>query len=165
MHHPFVPLGLALSAALSAAPALAGTVEVRFDPNATYTDVGATPNERTRHLEALAAHLRSLAGKGLAGERALSIELIDVDLAGKPMPSRRSTGEPRVVSGRADGPRIQLRYVLSESGKELAAGQETLSDVGLPRLDTARDANSPVELRQEKRLLDHWFADRITKLP
>jgi len=165
MHHPSVTLGLALSAALAAAPALAGTVEVRFDPKGTYTDVGATPNERQHHLEALAAHLRSLGDKGLAGGRTLTIELIDVDLAGKPMPSRRSTGEPRVVSGRADGPRIQLRYVLSEDGKELAAGKETLSDVGLPRLDTVRDANSLVEHQQEKRLLDHWFAERIARLP
>ncbi len=165
MRHPIITHCLALLTAVAAMPALAGTVEVRYDPKANYSDAGATPQERVHHLDALAAYLRGLGERGLAPGRLLKVELIDVDLAGEQPPSKRAQGAPRVLTGRGDGPRIELRFTLTEGGKELASGRETLSDIRLPRLDTARDANSPVELHQEKLLLDHWFAERIAKLP
>lgn len=154
---------LALAAALPA-PAWAGVVDVNFDARSTFTDAGTTPAERERNLGALATHLKGLE-RQLPDGRRLSVELVDLDLTGTLRPSRRAPGDLRIVTGRADGPHIELRYTLSEASRVLASGRETLSDAGLPRLGTARDLDGGDPLRHEKSLLDHWFASLIAGAP
>lgn len=158
------PLLLALAAA--AVPlAHAGSVEVRYDARASFTDAGSTPLERERHLAALADHLKTLGERRLAAGSRLSVELVDLDLSGTLHPSRRAAGDLRVVNGRADGPHIELRYTLSDASQVLASGRETLFDAGLPRLGRARDSDGGDPLRHEKSLLDHWFEARIATAP
>lgn len=156
------PCTLLFALAATLAPlAHAGIVEVNYDIRAPFTDAGTSVFERERHLAALAAHLKTMGERQLPDGRRLSVELVDLDLTGTLRPSRHAAGELRVVTGRADGPHIELRYTLSDNAQVLASGRETLSDAGLPRLGTARDSDGGDPLRHEKSLLDHWFAARI----
>lgn len=152
---------LTLLACVAAAAANAGSVDVRYDALKVHSDAGATAAQRARHLEALAAHLRELGAQRLRADRVLDVELIDLDLTGTLRLSRRAMAEVRVVTGRADGPRIELAYTLRDASGTLATGRESLHDVALPRLGDLRDANAGDPLRQEKTLLDHWFEARF----
>jgi hypothetical protein len=157
------PLMAALLCAFAASAALAGRVEVSFDPQASFTDAGSTPREREQRLTALAEHLKALGQRELGDDRALSIELIDLDLAGTLQFVRHPAGTAiRVLRGGADGPHIELRYSLSDATQVIASGHETLFDAGSARsrLTLGRDDGDP--LRQEKQLLDHWFAQRFS---
>jgi hypothetical protein len=153
---------LTLLACVAAMTAHAGAVDVRYDASKVHSDAGNTAAQRERHLEALAEHLRMLGAQRLPADRALEVELIDLDLTGTLRISRRTPGEVRVVTGRADGPRIELAYTLRDaSGTTLRSGSESLHDVDLQRLGDLRDANAADPLRQEKVLLDHWFEARF----
>ncbi len=159
-----IRLLIALLAFSGAAAVHAGAVEVRYDATRLHSDAGSTPVERERSLEALAQHLRALGEKLLPADRRLEIELIDLDRAGTVRITHRPVGEVRVVDGRADGPRIELRYTLSDTTGTQSSGKESLYDVNLPRLGELRDANGGDPLRQEKTLLDHWFEARFGTL-
>lgn len=158
-----VPLSLALTltAASFALPCRAGTVEVRYDSRAAHSDAGGTPAERERNLAAVAALMRELGARRLGAAQDLEVEILDLDLTGTMRLSRRPVGELRVVTGRADGPRITLRYSLREGGTLLRSGEEALHDAALPRLGDARDSTGGEPLRHERTLLDHWFAQRL----
>lgn len=145
--------------------ARAGTVEVRYDAAKPHSDAGDTAAQRERRLEALAAHLSALGATRLPADRTLAVEIVDLDLTGTVRITRRPLGEVRVVNGRADGPRIELNYTLRDASGTLASGHESLYDVNLPRLGELRDANGGDPLRQEKLLLDHWFAARFGPAP
>lgn len=154
-------LALTLAAATVALPARAGTVEVRYDSRHAHSDAGSTPAEREKHLSAVAAVLRELGQRRLPAAQSLEVELLDLDLTGTVRLSRHPVGEVRVVTGRADGPRIRLRYTLREAGSTLASGEDALYDAALPRLGDARDSTGGDPLRHERTLLDHWFAQRF----
>jgi hypothetical protein len=152
-------LWMALLAAAAALPAQAGSVEVTYADPARFTDVGSTPADREAHLAALTRHLKALGERRLPAGDVLRIELLDVDLAGTVRQTPR--GERRIVRGRADWPRIELRYTLARDGRELRSGTERVSDLDysarLPPSGVAPDDG----LRYEKRALDEWFAARF----
>lgn len=156
-----IALALSLAAGLMSMPAQAGTVEVRYDAGHAHSDAGATPAQREKNLAALSALLRSVGEPRLPANQTLEIELLDVDLTGTMRLSRHPVGEVRIVTGRADGPRIRLRYTLREAGAVVTAGEETLYDAALPRLGDARDSTGGEPLRHERSLIDHWFAQRF----
>ncbi|WP_341889250.1 DUF3016 domain-containing protein [Variovorax sp. YR752] len=164
MYPDLRPLLITLAAALAPC-AHAGSVEVNYDARATFTDAGTTPAERERHLAALAGHLKRLGERRLVEGSRLSVELVDLDLTGTLRPSRRTAQDLRVVTGRADGPHIELRYTLSDASQVLASGRETLFDASLPRVGDARNSDGGDPLRHEKSLLDHWFEARIASAP
>jgi hypothetical protein len=163
MSHLLRPIVASLLFAMAAPTALAGRVDVSFDPQANFTDAGSTPHERQQRLAALAEHLKVLGQQGLGDDRTLNIELIDLDLAGTLQLVRRPAGTAvRVLRGGADGPHIELRYSLSDASQVIASGHETLFEAGSARPLMARDCDEGDPLRQEKRLLDHWFAQRFS---
>lgn len=162
MPHPIRSIVAGLLCALAASAAQAGRVDVNFDAQASFTDAGSTPHERQQKLAVLAEHLKILGQRGLAEDRRLDIELIDLDLAGTLRQVPRPAGtELRVLRGGTDGPRIELRYTLRDASRVISSGHETLFDLGSarPLQATDRGANDP--LRHEKWLLDHWFAQRF----
>jgi Protein of unknown function (DUF3016) len=162
MQHPIRPFAAALFLALAASAVQAGRVDVSFDAQASFTDAGSTPREREQRLAALAEHLKALGQRGLGDDRTLRIELIDLDLAGTLRLAQHPAGtEVRVLRGGADGPRIVLRYTLSDASRVVSSGHETLFDTGSPGLSQAADSSGGDPLRHEKRLLDHWFAQRF----
>lgn len=162
MSHALSSTLLALAACMGAASAQAGSVEVTYDAAKAHTDAGSTPAQREKNLAALAAQLRAIGLQRLPDTRTLRVELIDVDLTGTVRPSRRALQDLRVVTGRGDGPRIELRYTLLDAaGSQIASGHETLHDPALPRLGDARDSTGGEPLRHERTLLDHWVVTRF----
>jgi hypothetical protein len=162
MSHPIRPLLATLLCAFAASAAQAGHVEVSFDARAAFTDAGSTPHEREQRLAALAEHLKTLGRRWLGDDRSLRIELLDLDLAGTLRPAPHPLGtEVRVLRGGADGPHIELRYSLSDASQVLSSGHETLFDVASARKLQSADSSGGDPLREEKSLLDHWFAQRF----
>ena len=114
--------------AVAAGPALAGTANVKFVDAERYSDAGNTRWDEQDNLKVLAAHLQALAQRQLPQGQTLSIEVLDVDLAGEARPHRGGNWV-RVTRGRADWPRMTLRYTLQAAdGQTLRQGEEYLSD-------------------------------------
>lgn len=152
---------LAAGAAIAASAATAATIEVSYDPAASFSDAGRTPDERARNLAALAAHLKTLASRLPAGDQVLQVRLLDLDLAGSLRPSARFGGEVRVVRGGADWPRIRLSYTLSEGGQVSTSGEDHLSDLNYAWREPAMSSVLSDPLRHEKKLLDDWVTSRF----
>jgi len=152
--HALIP-SLAL---FTAAPgALAGPVAVSFVDAARFTDVGTVPWEAQATLRVLSEHLQRLGERHLSADQTLTVEFLDVDLAGEPRPWRHAGREVRVVRGMADTPRISLRYTLAEPGQPTLAGSESVADMNYSRnSDRGTDP-----LHFEKRMLETWFKDRL----
>lgn len=156
-----VSVALTLVAGAFALPSRAASVDVRYDSLHAHSDAGSTPAEREKNLAAVAALLRELGARRLGATQALEIEIVDLDLTGTMRLSRHPVGEVRVVTGRADGPRMTLRYTLREGAVTVRAGEDSLHDAALPRLGDARDSTGGEPLRHERALLDHWFVQRF----
>ncbi len=145
-------------ACLASCAAMAGTVDVKFIKPETFTDARDNLMRRDEVLATLADHLKQLGAKGLPAGQTLKIEVTDIDLAGHVFP--RTPTEVRVLKGRADWPRIDLRYTLSEGDKVLGSGEEHLSDMNyLMNRPYGQLASSPFPY--ETRMLDVWFNERF----
>ena len=156
---PVTALLLAAAGALSLSPTAqaTGTAEVRFVEPEHYTDIGRTAGDRQRHLGLIERHVQALARRLPDGQH-LRLEVLDVDLAGE----ERWVGsypDLRVLRGRADWPRMQVRYTLSAGGQTLRSGEERLQDMAY--LDRAADLPRGEPLAYDLRLLDEWFAARV----
>ncbi len=147
--------GAALSLAFSAQAA--GNVEVSFVKPESYADIGRSVVDRERHLDLLARHLRALGGR-LPDGQTLKIEVLDIDLAGEEI-FNRHLSDVRVLRGRADWPRMTLRYTLSAAGQNLKSGDEKIADMGY--LMHGHYAASRDALAYELRMVDGWFDARF----
>jgi hypothetical protein len=147
---------IALSATGSAS---AGTVTVSFVSLDRYADAGTDSRDERSNLDTLDRHLQGL-GSRLPPNQVLRVEVLDVDLAGTVLPSRRGGSLLRTVRGRADIPRLHLRYTLETDGQPVRRGYEWITDLNYARgLDTYRNSQP---LYYEKRMLDTWFTERFT---
>ena len=131
----------------------AGTVEVRWIEPPRYADAGRSAADRERTLQALADHLQSR-GAWLPTGQTLRLEVTDVDLAGDIEPW--GWQELRVLRGRADWPRMTLRYALSAGGSTLKAADVQLSDMAY----ASRRHNQT--LGAEQHMLDQWLRTEFT---
>jgi hypothetical protein len=153
----FATLGALLGAATMPAWA-AGAVEVRFVDPQRYADIGWRVLDRERNLERLRTHFQGLAARLPDGQR-LAIEVLEVDLAGEEVPGDR-LDPVRVLRGRADWPRMRLRWQLSGPGTAARSADEWLAD--LTYLDRLAPAGSASEaLPYDLRMVDDWFQARI----
>lgn len=139
---------LALCAAVVPAAQAAGKVDVQWLEPATYSDAGRSASDRQSAMQALGAHLQKLA-RLLPEGQTLTLEITDLDLAGKIEPV--GWHELRVVRGRADWPRMELRFALTQGARTLRSGQARLQDMGYP-FGPRSEA-----LGDEKRMIDRWF--------
>jgi hypothetical protein len=154
-------LGFAFLAA-SSATALAGVVEVTYVNPSKFEDAGNTTFDEKDNLEALARYLQKLGGELLPENQTLRIEVLDVDLAGTVRDAPRSGARVRSVRGRADWPRINLRYALEEDGKPVRSGAEWVVDLNYARGTIQRYRESET-LYYEKRMLESWFRMRFVE--
>lgn len=145
----------ALALAAAAAAAQAGVAEVRFVEPQNFTDAGRGAVETGRTTEGLGEHLKGLAQR-LPASQVLRVEVLDVDLAGRLEWHRGQ--EIRVLAGRADWPRITLRWQLEDGGRAVASGEDRIADMSY--LETGPDRAGEA-LGYEKRMLDRWFAERF----
>ena len=139
----------ALLASAVAAPAnAAGKVDVRWLQPERYADAGRSAMERESAMSEIGDFLRQLARR-LPDGQTLSLEITELDLAGELEPV--GWHELRVLRGRADWPRMNVRYTLSAAGSTLRSGEARLSDMGY--------AFSPRQgsLGYEKHMIERWF--------
>lgn len=148
-------LGLAL---VTGAAQAAGTVQVSYVQPDKFADAGNARSDIDDNLKQLTSHFEALAKRYLDDGQKLSIEVLDVDMAGEMRPLIRRAGQDlRVLKGRADWPRIKLRYTLESAGQVLRKGEQQVSDMAyLQRIGGYYGSSEP--LRYEKRMLDDWFA-------
>ena len=91
----------------------------------------------------------------MAEGQTLKIDVLDVDLAGEPHHGARAH-DVRVLRGRADWPRIQLRYTLDAPDEVARSGEATIRDLAyLQHVAVGYSSDEP--LRYERRMLDEWF--------
>lgn len=142
-------------AAIAASAHAAGTVQVQFIQPEKFADIRDQAFSRERNLENLKRHLEQAAAPYVADGQTLRIDVLDVDLAGEPKPDARANGL-RVLRGRADWPRIELRYTLESPGQPARSGKASIRDMAyLQHGPLAIPADEP--LRYERRMLEEWF--------
>jgi len=154
--------GFALALLLPLTPAASAAVEVSFLAPESYVDAGRFPRERAKPeagaLRELAQHLHRLGETYLPAGRSLRIEVLDVDLAGRFEPWRPIGHDVRVLR-EATWPKVALRYVLEQDGRELSRGEETVADRSYLGRPTIGGGSDP--LRHEKVMLEDWFRARF----
>lgn len=150
-------LALAGVCLLSAGSVLAGVTVNYIEPD-KYADMPFAPWEREDVLKGVTEHFQKL-GKQLPPGQDLTIEVLDIDLAGRIHPGMRSGRDIRILRGGADWPHMRLRYTLTEGGRTIASGDAELSDMMyLQRLNRYSDGEP---LRFEKQMIDDWFDKTI----
>lgn len=155
MRTPWASLALLASVApLLAGTVQAGTVDVSFVQPDRYTDAGQGADAEAAR-KTLDQHLQALGQAGLPAQQRLKIEILDIDLAGEIRPMPNLSRDLRVLKGRADWPRIHLRYALIDGDKTLSQGDETLSDMAY--LVHNPVGNRSEALPYERRMLSDWF--------
>ena len=143
--------------ALTAGAASAG-VTVNYIESDKFADLPFTPWEREQVLKDLSEYFTKL-GAQLPEGQDLTIDVLDVDLAGREYPNFRSGRELRILKGTADWPIINLRYSLTQNGQVLKGGDARLADMNyMQRINRMSDSDS---LRAEKRMIDDWFNETI----
>jgi Protein of unknown function (DUF3016) len=143
-------------AAQAAAPE--SPVSVSFVEPERFADLGDRVIDEPRNLKTIEAWFKTEGDRYLTAGQSLRIEITDVDLAGHMKPGRL-LNDLRVVSGQADWPTIQLRYVLESGGQTLRSGEERLSDLNYLGYAGRLQPGDP--LRYEKKMIDDWFKARF----
>ena len=145
----------------SAGAAWAG-VNVTYVKPEQFANFPFSQYERDKVLNDLRDHFARL-GTRLPAEQNLSIEITDLDLAGRIVTGRGANGDLRVLRGGADWPRMHLRYRLESNGQLIRSGEDDLADMtylgGLNQYDQGDN------LRYEKKMIDDWFAQRFVPRP
>jgi hypothetical protein len=150
-----------MALACSNAALAAGQVDVSFKPVGQLADIGHGSLDAERNLKSLTEHFKSLAAR-LPDGRTLTVEVLDVNLAGEMRPTRNGN-DLRVLRGRADWPTLDLRWTLSGDGRTLASGEDRLADMAY--LSASRPVGHDGPLPYETRMIDRWFADRVAASP
>jgi Protein of unknown function (DUF3016) len=152
---PVSRLALATLSILTALGAqAAGTVQVNFVEPDKFADARDAYMSREQHLKTLEQHLKAAAAPYLADGQTLKIDVLDVDLAGEVRFGARPH-DVRVMRGRADWPRIEMRYSLEAAGQAARSGQARVQDLAyLQRLPSYHQNEA---LAYERRMLDEWF--------
>jgi hypothetical protein len=138
----------------------AGTVSVNWIEAEHFSDAGFGAFDRERNLKTLADYLQAL-GMRLPDGQSLRLDVLDVDLAGREDWHRGQ--EVRVLRGRADWPRISLRWSLQEDTQPTRSGQIDLADMNY--LYDGPFERSGEALYYEKRMLLRWFDQTIAAHP
>jgi hypothetical protein len=142
--------------ALGAGAASAGVTVNYVEPD-KFADLPFAPWERKEVLDELASYFAEL-GKALPPGQDLTVEITEIDLAGREYPGRGAR-DLRVLKGGADWPMMTLRYTLTANGQVLSGGDAKLADMNyMGRLNRYSDGD---RLRYEKRMIEDWFNKTI----
>jgi hypothetical protein len=159
----------ALSAAgalamMVSAPAIA-SVSVAFVEPEHYTDLrqhdfSYGSRQRETILNRLRAHFEKLGARHLSENQSLSIEVLNIDLAGRYEPFLFDNYDGRLVD-RVTWPSMTMRYVFTENGSEVMSAEERVADMSFLENRTIRYSTD--SLRFEKQMLDDWFVKRFVQ--
>ncbi|MEJ1964536.1 MAG: DUF3016 domain-containing protein [Gammaproteobacteria bacterium] len=148
---------------LLSAPALAADVTVQFTNPDHYTDARLENSSLPAAQASLEKNLRSyfeqLTKRFVPGDRKLTIEVLDIDLAGRFEPWRADADTVRFMVT-TSWPSMKLRYALTDAGgRTVASGEELVSDpeyLRIPNMYPEGDV-----LRYEKPMLEKWFREKF----
>ena len=155
MKRLFRPALVATAAVLALEAGGAGAaVMVTFPKSEDYVDMPFAASDKDRVIKDLQSHFDKLGAKLPAGQD-LTVEVLDIDLAGRIEPHLRLGNDVRILKGRTDWPVIQLRYRIEAQGKVLRSGDARVDDKSY--LDRFNRYSANESLRYEKRMLDDWF--------
>ena len=150
----------AVAALLAVSAHAAGTVQISFVKPENFADIRDRTFSREQNLKALEQVLTDVAAPYVADGQTLKIEVLDVDLAGEVRPGSRAW-DVRVLRGRADWPRITLRWSLDGAGATPRSGEAVVQDMAY--LQRIRPTLSDTALIYERRMLDEWFRQQFAK--
>lgn len=145
------PAAIAVALLLAAPSASAGAT-VTYVQTDKMTDVPRYPSEREQMELTFREHLDKLSARLPAGQQ-LVVEFLDIDLAGDVFP-RVPVQDIRVLKGRADWPRMHLRYRIEQDGNVLRSGERQLADPNYLMTTSRYDREL---YAHEKDMLDEWF--------
>lgn len=147
----------ALSTLVAAAHA-AGAVQVTFVKPENFADMRDRAWRVEDNVQKLEKVIVEAATPYVGDGQTLKIEVMDVDLAGETRPGARAT-DVRVLRGRADWPRITLRWSLERAGSAPRTGEAVVQDMSyLERSPRPMNYN---HLVFERRMLDEWFREHF----
>jgi len=155
-----------LTSLTAAAMALASSAHAAvtvafFDPghyrDAAFQRDGGQPDEAV--LKGIEKHLQQLGERYLAADQKLSVEILDIDLAGRIAPWRPQLNGVRLMDD-VTWPRIKLRYTLEANGIATSA-EESVADMNY--LAHIHMYSSGDRLLYEKQMLDDWFRARFVE--
>jgi len=152
--HPFILRRLAVVVALLASAAGAqakGVVEVNFIELDKFTDIGLSAYDRERASREIGAYLKGL-GRQLPDGQTVTIDVLDVDLAGTPAPGKT---ESRSMRGTLDYPKVHLRWTLAQNGKTLQSGEDQVEDSKYAETKVRRRPGEAYPIEQH--MLGRWF--------
>jgi len=144
-----------------AAGSASAAVNVTWIHPENYHDLPFPGAERKEMLEQIADHFKKL-GANLPPGQDLRIEITDFDPAGRLIPSIRLGRDIRVMTGRADWPRMDLRYAIEQNGQVVKSGESQLQDMNYQQTVTHYFDSEP--LRYEKQMIDAWFIKTIAPI-
>ncbi|MET7247780.1 DUF3016 domain-containing protein [Methylobacterium sp. EM32] len=152
-------LAASLLLCLAQAASAEAPFALRFVAPERYTDaesrLGSGPTLRAT-IGGLDRIFRELAGRTLQPGQSLTVDVLDVDLAGTDLPGAGPTA-PRLVTD-VTPPRLRLRYALRERGRLVLEAEETVTDINF--LLRARPGGQSA-LAYERDILADWFTARI----
>lgn len=158
---PILAAVAALGLCGQAVGAPTSALTVTFLHPETYTDASWNYSYGSDRyvLEDIRRHLGKLAERRLPDGYSLTIEVLDIDLAG--YVDWRYAQQVRVVRD-STWPRMSLQYELRHGDEVVSAGQERIHNMNFT---WGVNLYSPSDrLRYEKAMLDDWFDRRIGKL-
>jgi hypothetical protein len=150
---------LFLALAMSSLQALGTNVQVNFQNPDRYTDVDRFSDESTRAMKAIRETLTSLGSRHLPANANLRVDVIDIDLAGRLIPSARAGKDIRVQGGYANPANIRLHYLLEENGRVIVEKEETIHGLAYQRTISTRNSNEA--FTHEKNMLEQWFREAL----
>ena len=150
-----------LSAVALPAMPLGAAVTVTFANPDRFTDAADRARDSRQTMLEIERHLVQLGDRYLSPQDTLRIEVLNIDLAGRTRIAPRMDPDLRVLDGKTDWPRIDVRYTLESGGKVSPPTEETISDMSyLMRIDPRYSSAS---LPYEKRMLEEWFRERFVE--
>lgn len=156
-------IGAGVALASSVATARAGVAVTYIHPEA-FTDAylrgGYGAKALAPALDGIRQRLELLGKRHLKPDQILTIEVLDLDLAGQLEPWHARAYDVRYLRD-VTWPKMKLRYSLVQNGVTLAQGEETISDMNYLMDAGARVSND--SLRYEKTMLDDWFRQRFVR--
>jgi hypothetical protein len=137
-------------------------VNVIFVNPEHYIDAGAYGRDRARNLAEIEKAFRHLGDRYLSADQTLTIEILDIDLAGRLEPWHFNNYDIRYMRD-ITWPQMKLRYTLERVGQPLLTAEETLSDPSYLERPNTHFSNEP--LPYDKAMMERWFRARFVRFP
>lgn len=145
-----------LGAVALSASALGGTANVNWEDPEQYSDLGTDFKDRTNpehFMKEMERHIERLAQQELPDGAVLSVNVTDVDLAGRVEPERLD--DVRIMRD-IYPPRMKLSYQLMRDNEVVEEGEASLVDLDY-NYNIRRSILNSDPFYHEKEMIDEWM--------